>query len=839
MRIPHVFESGVADARFAARGLVKTPGFLTVVILSLALGIAANSTIYSVLNALIFRPLPYPSPERLMVIWQTERAHPDSRQAPPIAENVDWRKQNQVFEDIALISFRDTASVSGLGEARPMRVVYATPNLFALLGAGPILGRVFRAEEAQDHAQTVMISSEFWDREFHRDPNVLGKSFAIEGVLSTVAGVMQPRFSPFFGGTLDIWIPINAASGRYSTRIDHWLMPVGRLKAGVSLERAQAEMDVIARRMAEQYPATNKGLGIKVAGLQEDLVRGAKQFLYPLLGAVAFVLLIACVNVANLMQFRTETRRKEYALRVSLGAGRWRLVRQLFTESVVLALTGGALGIALTFAGIKLLLALAGDFPNAPSVNVDGRVLLFTLLISLATAVLVGLWPAIQTSKPNLNMVLRESERKTTSISSRMARHGLAVCEVALAMVLLAGAGLMVNTMMHLRRVSPGFDPSHLLTMETQLPEGGKYVERVPGGDMEKTLPTVTSFYERLLEKAKAVPGVISAAVIGALPTRCCPEFYSFAILKHAPPPDQDRPHAGYSEVSASVFGTMGIPLVKGRLLDEHDSATAPWAIVINETLARRYFPNEDPIGQQIRLRYEPYPVDEERAREIVGVVGDVKHFSVGQETPPFIYAPFVQQPAVFPGGAARAHLHKALVLKTATGVFGTSTNTAEMVKKTIAEIDADQPVTNIMTMDEVLSLSLGDWRFYMQLLLIFAAVAVLLAAVGIYGVMSYSVDERQHEIGVRVALGAHRRDILGMVAGLGLKLTLLGIVIGAGMAFGLMRLIATVLFGVKPGDPLTYSIVAVALVTVALVACYVPARRATRVDPIVALRHE
>ncbi|HWW19138.1 MAG TPA: ABC transporter permease [Candidatus Saccharimonadales bacterium] len=839
MRTFSLFQTLGADVRFATRSLLKNPGFLVVVVLSLALGIAANSTIFSVLNTFLYRPLPYPHPEKLAVIWETESAHPDRTIPPPIAELVDWQKQNHVFEDIAMISFNDTASVSGLGEPRPLRVEYVTPNLFSLLGAKPILGRVFLPAEAQDHAQTVLISDEFWKRELNADPQVLGKTFAIEGVVSTIVGVMQPHFAPFYGGRLDVWIPINAASSRYSARIDHWLTPVARLKSGVSLAQAQTEMDVVAHRLEQAYPATNKGVGTKVRPLHEDLYRFAGPILYPLFGAVAFVLLIACVNVANLLQFRTETRRKEYALRASLGAGRRRLIQQLLTESSILALSGGLLGIALTFGGIKLLIALAGEIPNANEINVDARVLLFTLGVSLLTAVLFGLAPAIQASRPDLNVVLRESERKTTTSSGRMARHSLAVAEVALAMVLLVGAGLMINTIFHLQRVNPGFDVSHVLSMDLQLPEGGKYVERVPGGDMEKTQPTVTAFYQRLLEKTSALPGVDSAALIGALPTRCCPEFYSFAVLGHPAPSPENRPRAGYSEVSAGIFSTLRIPLIKGRYPDEHDTGAAPWAIVINQSLARKFFPNEDPIGRQFLLRYDPYPVDEIRPRQIVGIVGDVKHFGLGEETPPFVYAPFAQQPAVFPGGAARAHLHKALVLRTSSGRAIAGTNLAVSVKAALAEIDPNQPVTNIMTMEDVLTASMGDYRFYMELLGIFAGVAVLLAAVGIYGVMSYSVSERTHEIGIRVALGARPGDVLGLVAKLGLKLTSLGVVIGVALAFGVTRLISTFLFGVKPTDPLTYAAVALSLAAIALLACYIPARRAIKVDPLVALRYE
>jgi putative ABC transport system permease protein len=355
---------------------------------------------------------------------------------------------------------------------------------------------------------------------------------------------------------------------------------------------------------------------------------------------------------------------------------------------------------------------------------------------------------------------------------------------------------------------------------------------------MERTMPAVTFFYQRLIEKTAALPGLESSAVIGALPTRCCPEFYSFAILGHPAPPPDNRPQTGYSEVSTNIFSTMKIPLRKGRLLDDHDTESAPWVIVVNDAFAHKFFPNEDPIGQQILLRYDPYPVDEIRPRQIVGVVGDVKHFGLGEQTPPFVYAPFAQQPAVFPGGTARAHLHKALILRTAAGSPDVGSNFAAMVKEAAAAVDPDQPITSIMTMDHVLDESLGDQRFYMQLLGIFAGIAVLLSAVGIYGVMSYTVSERTHEIGIRMALGAERADVLALIARLWLKLTCMGVAIGAALAFGLTRLISTVLFGVKPSDPLTYAAVALGLAVIALIACYIPARRAIKVDPNVALRY-
>lgn len=834
------FENVWQDIRLAARGLRKSPGFLAVVVLSLALGIGANSTIFSVIDAVLFRPMPYDHPEQLTAIWETEQEHPGDYNAPPIAESVDWKKQNTVFKDIALTSFTEEVILSRLGEPQPVHVQYVTPNFFGLLGVQPIMGRIFTADEMQDHSYAVVISSRFWKSHFNNDPQVLGKTFNVDSVLSTVVGVMPAGFAPFYGGKIDLWVPVNPESARYSARIDHWLMPVARLKPDATVAQAQVEMDVIAKRLELAYPKTNKGVGKIVRPLHKDLFRWAGQALYPLLGAVGCVLLIACVNVANLMRSRTETRRKEYSVRAALGAGRRRLMQQLFAESGLLSFLGGTLGIVFAYWGIQIFRKLAGDFPNSDSVGIDSRVLLFTLGVSVLTATIFGLAPALQASNPDLNVALREGEGRTVAGSRGRTRHVLAIAEVALAMVLLVGAGLMINTMLRLQQVNPGFNTKNLLTMLVQLPEGGKYLERVPGGDMEKTLPSVTEFHQQLLEKIAALPGIESSGIISGLPLRGAMMF-SFSVLGHPAPPPDNRPRAGFDDVSPSIFRTLAIPLKKGRYLDEHDTAGAPWAIVVNEAFARRFFPNEDPIGQHVILRFGDYGVDEERPRQIVGIVGDVKHFGLGEEAPPFMYASYRQEQAVVPGGTALAQLHHYLVIRKASGLgSGVAGNElAGTVKKAIAEIDPDLPVTSVMMMDEVVAESMGDQRFYMQLLGLFAGMALLLAAIGIYGVMSYFVSERTREIGIRVALGAGRGDVLGLVATLSLKLVGLGVVIGLALAYGLTRFIASFLYGVKAADPLTYAAVALALTGVAMLATYIPARRAMKVDPLVALRYE
>ncbi len=826
------------DVRYALRQLRKSPGFLAVVVLSLALGIGANSTIFSVLNAVLYRPMPYDHPERLVAIWDTQLQKPeDGGQPPPIAEMNDWKNQNHVFDDIALTSFTERSTLSGLGEAEPITVQDVTPNFFSLLGVKPLLGRIFAAEEMQDTTQTVVVGNAFWKRKFNGDPNALGKTFTIQGVVSTVVGVMPAGFAPFYGERIDMWQPINPESSRYAARIDHWLMPVGRLKPGVTLAQAQVEMDVIARRLEQAYPKTNKGIGKKLVPLHQELFGWAGKSLYPLFGAVLFVLLIACVNVANLLQSRAEVRRKEYALRAALGSGRRRLIQQLLAESGLLALLGGGLGIAISFAGIELFRNLAGEFPNSGDIRVDAPVLLFTLGVSMLTALLFGLTPAIQASRPDLNLALREGEGRTSTASRSWVRHSLAVSEVALAMLLLVGAGLMINTMLRLHRIDPGFDPRNVTTMSIPLPEGGKYLERVPGTDMEKPLPLVKAFSQRVLERVATLPGVESAGLISGRPN----EELTFTMLGHLAPSPEKKPWAVRSVVSASLFRTLRIPLKKGRYLNESDTQSAPWAVVVNEAFVRHYFPKEDPIGQQLLLRYDPYPIigEEDRPRQIVGIVGDVRHFGPAYPAAPFIYVSYLQQPTVFPGGSVAPLLIPTLKVRTVPGLTSQGASLATSVKKIVAELDPDLPVTDVMTMDQALEESMGDTRFYMDLFGIFAGIAVLLAVIGIYGVMSYFVSERTHEIGIRVALGAFPSDVISLVGKLGLKLTLIGVAVGIGLAIGLTRLMAGFLVGVKPIDPLTYAVVAVVLVGVASLACYLPARRASKVDPMVALRQE
>src|SRR5208282_80131 len=734
------------DLRYATRGLAKTPAFVAIVVLSLALGIGANATIFSVMNALIYRPLPYDPHQRFVAIWETPIGHPDQWQAPPIAELLDWQAQNDVFEDIALTGYADSALITTPEGQETVHELDVTPNYFSMLHAKPLLGRIFTADEMQEFTETVVLTNSFWKTHYHSDPGVIGKTFTIRstGILCTIVGVMPPGVTDLSGNLLDFWEPKNAASPRYSARQDHWLMPFARMKPGVTLQQAQAEMDVIAQRIAQQHPETNKGIGKKVEPLQHALFGFAKNATYPLLGAVMFVLLIACANVANLLQSRTETRRSEYAVRASLGASRARLAQQLFVESSLLSLSGGLLGVLLSFWGINVFRSLTGEFAGSATINVDFRVVLFALAVSLFTAFLFGLFPAIQAANPDLNAVLREGSRRTSTGSRSLARHAIAISEIALAMVLLIAAGLMINSLLRVQRVNPGFDSSNLLTMRIELPEGGRYMQRVPGGDMERATPQVTAFYQQLLERVAALPGVESVGSMTALPGHGYEE-HTFSILGQAPPPPDQRPNTGYTECSPAILQTLKIPLKRGRYLDQHDSATAPWAVVVNETFVHRFFPTENPIGHQLLFRYDPYPVEEERPRVIVGVVGDTKQYGLGNDTPPYVYSSIFQQPAVFPGGTIISHLRQELAIRSARGMR--TEDLTLSVKKIVTDLDTEQPVERVMTMDQLLDRSTGDYQFFMKVLGSLGAFAVLLAVMGIYGVMSYYVSQRTREI--------------------------------------------------------------------------------------------
>jgi putative ABC transport system permease protein len=831
------FQNLRQDLRFAFRNLGKSPSFLAVVILSLALGIGANSTIFSVLDAALFRPLPYPHPEQLVVIWDTEPGKPESRQNPPIAELSDWLAANHSFQDIALTSDSEDSMMAGIGAAQQIDIQNVTPNYFSLIGTKPQMGRVFFAEEMQDKSISVVLSDGFWRMKFNADPNVLGKAFDVQGSVATVVGVMPHGLGGVDGEKIDMWLPIDSKSSRFADRIDHWLVAVGRLKPGVTIQQAQSEMNVIAQGLATAYPKTNTGVGEKLQPLRYVLSFG-EDYLYQLLCAVAFVLLIGCLNVANLLQSRTESRRREYALRLTLGAERGRLMQQTMIESGVLAALGCLAGIAITFVGVRIFIAMSNDSDFfARRIHLDWRVLGFTVAISALTAFIFGIVPAWQASRTDPNAVLRESERGSVGKSRGMVRQSLVVVEIALAMVLLVGAGLMINTVMRLKTVDLGFDPSNILTGYVNLPEGGKYVQRLPR-DVEKWTPSVDSFYRQLTEKFSAIPGVEAVALARSAPTGVR-HVFTFTVEGRPAPSENERPESGFDGVSPGYFDLLHIPLRKGRAIDDHDIASAPWVAVVNEAMAKKFFPNEDPIGKQIRLRFDPYPIDEDRPRQIVGVVGDVKNRGLSRETFPTVYVSSLQEQSVMPGGTILIHTDQTIMLKLKSGDKGLESQVIAAMRQGAAEVDPDVPFIAPDTLPDLVERHYGEFQFGRNLLAIFAGIALLLAVIGIYGVMSYFVNARTHEIGVRVALGALPRNILALIGGLGLKLSAIGVALGASLALALTRFISASLYGVKPTDPLTYVLVAITLIAVALLACFIPARRAVTVDPVIALRHE
>jgi predicted permease len=832
------------DVRYSARILAKSPGFAAVVIFSLALGIGANTAVFSVMNAVLLHSLPYEHPEELVTIFSTQKWDPTPGiDVVPLADVATWKKANHVFADIGAVAGVGEATLAGLGEPVQVPVQSVTPNFFTLVGVQPVLGRVFRVEESHEDSQTVVISDALWKTKFHGDAAVLGKTFRIDDVVSTVVGVMPAgfkTFGPWFTGKqADVWQPTNPEDARYANRVGFWIVPLARLKRGVTLPQAQLEMDVLAQALEKAYPEQNKGVGAEVVGLHETLYKNSQDTLYPLLGAVGFILLIGCVNVANLMLSRTESRRKEYSVRASLGAGRRRLMQQLLVESGLLTLVGGLLGVLLSFWGIHVLGAMSKDLPDAENIRINGRVLLFAGGLSLLTALLFGMAPAFRASRADLQDALRGGESRTATGKHRGTRYLLVVAEVALAMVLLVGAGLMINSLLRMLLPSPGFDPANVLTMTVLFPPtGGKYLEKSPGKPMERISPKVTAYHQQLMEGVSALPGVESVGMITMLPPLGS-GGRTFSIIGHPAP--EKRPFVGFNEVSPSYFRTMRIPLKKGRYFDEHDTTNAPWVVVISETTANRYFANEDPIGQQILLHYTYVnDVDEERPRQIVGVVGEVKQAGMGGLHPE-VYESYLQQPEVYPGGSDGFHLAGTLVIRTVSDVHAHEADIIAAAKQMVKQMDPDQPVTDIRTMEDMLGEYMSRDKTYVLVLGVFAGIALVLAAIGVYGVLSYFVNQRTRELGIRFALGAQRGHVFILVAKLGLTLAGTGLAIGIALALGLNRFLADHLwlFHIKATDPATFAAVAALLLCIALLACYIPARRATNVDPTTALRHE
>src|SRR5437588_1641172 len=801
------------DLRYGLRMLLKNPGFTTVAIIALALGIGANSAIFSVVNTVLLRPLPYKNPERLVMVWEDNSKQGFPRDTPSPANFMDWRDQNHVFESAAAlveISF----NLTGVGDPERIDGRRVSGSLFSLLGVEPQLGRAFRPEEDQRGGNhVVIISHGLWQRRFGSDPGIIGKPINLNGESFTVVGVM-PRTFQFPTRTDQLWVPIAFDAKEAGERGNHYLEVIARMKPGVSLQQAQAEMATIATRLQQQYPETNTSIGIVVTPLHEHVVGDIKPALLVLLGAVAFVLLIACANVANLLLARAAVRQKEIALRLALGAGHARLIRQFLTESVLLAAFGGGIGLLLSVVGLSVLRRfIPPNISQAQAITIDARVLIFTVLVSLVTGLIFCLAPATQAANFNLNDTLKESGRDSAAGSRGNRIRGLLVIsEVAVSFILLIGAGLLINSFLHLRNVDPGFRAERALTMKIVLPE-------VRYADKEQR----AVFYRELIRRVDSLPGVISAAVATNLPLTESGNSVGISIEGRADPAPDRVPIVITRIISPRYFETMGIPLLKGRAFTEEDKAESPAVVVLSETTARKFWPGEDALGKHIKIGPTNSP---NRWLTVVGVVKDVRQFELVVEPKPQMYLPFTQANFFEP---------RALVVKTNLEPL----SLAATVRKTVWEIDKDQPVSDIASMENIVSESVARQRFRMMLLGIFAGLALLLAAVGIYGVMSYSVAQRTREIGIRMALGAQRADVLKLTIGQGLRLVVTGVAFGLAAAVIMTRLMSSLLFGVSATDPMTFVSISFVLVSVAVFASYIPALRATRIEPMEALRYQ
>ena len=798
------------DLRYGARMLLKMPGFTLIAVVTLALGIGANTAIFSVVNTVLLRPLPFKDPERLMMIRETKLPQfPEFSVAP--GNFLEWQKQNTVFERMGAI--RDiTYNLIGSGNPEQLNAERVTDGFFAMFGVQPQLGRNFLPEENLPGGDNVVLLSHgLWQRRFGGNPDIINQTILLSGQRYTVVGIIPATYS-FGRPDTELWTPMAFTPQQAQEYGGHYLAAVGRLKPGITVEQARTEMSVIANRLAKQYPA-DTGWDVKLTPLLEFTVRSIKPALLVLLAAVAFVLLIACVNVANLLLARAAGRQKEIAIRTALGAGRWRIVRQLLTESVLLSLAGGALGLLLANWGLDLLLKLAPqDLPRISDVSLDGRVLAFSAVATLLTGVIFGLVPALQASKPNLNEVMKDAGRGSTEGGQRqLVRSTLVVLEVASALVLLVGAGLMIKSFWHLRQVDPGFNPNNALAVTVSLPQ-----TKYPKDNQQ------SAFFQQLLEKVKTLPGVQAVGATNVVPLSGNDFVLAFEIDGRPPLPPGTGQSTNYYSASADYFKAMGIPLRRGRWFTERDTNDTPKVAVINETMAQKIFPNEDPIGK--RLTFD----DRQKTPawfEIVGIVGDVKHYGLDQTTTLQTYEPSTQQ----------TFAAMTLVVRTA----GDPTSLSAAIRNAVLQLDKEQPVSNLKTLNQFVSTSIVQQQFAMLLLGVFAAVALLLAAVGIYGVLSYAVTQRTSEIGIRLALGAQAKDVLRLVLGQGMKLAGLGVALGLLAALALTSLMKTLLFGVSATDPLTFGLIALLLLSVAFVACWIPARRATKVDPMIALRCE
>ncbi|HEV2915193.1 MAG TPA: ABC transporter permease [Pyrinomonadaceae bacterium] len=807
------------DLRYGARMLLRKPGFTLVAVITLALGIGANTAIFTVVNAVLLRSLPYPQPEQLVRIGGTNLQRNKTLGTMSPQDFYDWRDRNTVFESIAAYDSW-SPSLTGTGEPERLAAGRVSASFFNVLKSEPALGRSFLPTEEQRGNQMVaVLSYGLWQRRFGADPKIVGRQIMLNSVGYTVVGVMPRDFeSPQFSGIgfeqPELWAPFAPDLTQWSRSGRAVDAAIARLKAGVSLEQAQAEMHLIARQLQQQYPEENAGEDVSLASLHGQLVGKIRSALLVFLVAVGFVLLIACANVANLLLARAAARQREMAIRTALGAGRYRIVRQLLTESLLLSALGGLLGLLLALWATDYLVALGSDsIPRLGSIGLDLRVLSFTTALTFLTGIAFGLAPAISTSNPDLNETLKEGGRTSTGGAGRQrVRSLLVVSEIALSLLLLIGAGLLIKSFMRLQRVDPGFDPRNVLSMSIFLP-GTKYPEESQH----------VAFFDQLDERAASLPGVEAVGMVSNLPVSGNFDTVSFYIEGQPVPAPANVPDVERYTINSDYFRAMGIPLLSGRPFGAQDRADAPAVAIIADTAARRFWPNESPIGKRIKLGSLDNP--ERPWISIVGVVGDVRHYGLDIAPEPQLYLPHRQNPTQF----------MTLVVRST----GNPEGQIAAVREQVWAIDRDQPVFNIKPMESFVAESIAPRRFTMLLLGLFATVALVLAIIGLYGVMSYAVTQRTHEIGVRMALGAQGSDVLKMIVGHAMTLVMIGVVTGLVAAFALTRVISSFLYGVSATDAWTFVAVPLLLCAVAAAASYLPARRATKVDPMVALRYE
>jgi predicted permease len=802
----------IDDLRFGLRLLGRNPGFALIAVVALALGIGANTSIFSVVNGVLLQPLPYSQPERLVMMyasWPTAKeawvSYPDFQQ---------WRRESHSFTDVAAFGGNWAFNLGGSDQPENLRGVYVSANLFRLLGVDPLLGRSFLPEEDRPGAGgTAMLSYELWERKFGADPKALGEHLTLNGRDYTVIGILPSNFR-FLYPQADLYVPLAPAAR------DVRMRGVARLKPGVTLNGAQADMSALASNLNRQDPKANAGREFTVVPMHDYLVRNIRPTLLLLLGAVGFVLIIACANVANLLLARSTSRRREFALRTALGADRKRILRQLLTESVILGIAAGALGLLLAYWGTRLMLAaVPHDLPHTQQVAIDRYVLLFTLAVSVLTGIVFGLAPAFHGSNVNPQESLKEGAR-TGGSGRRRTEGSFVAVQIALAVVLLTGAGLMVQSIWRLWRVDPGFDSSHVLTTEIAL-----------SPTVAGSASRVRTAYRETVERVAATPGVLSAAIADSPIPLDGNISMANVWIGGGPRPAPDRVSSAlWFVTSPGYLRVMGIPLIKGRFFTDRDTPAGGPVVVIDDVMARHLFPNQDAIGQQITLGSAA------GSRRIVGVVGHVKYWGLDSddeaEVRDEVYFPFDQIPDQY----MRDEIAGAYLLMRTTG---DPLSVLASVRRSVAGPTNDQPVFAVRTMEQIVSGSLAERRFAMLLLIVFASTALVLAAIGVYGVMAYAVGRRTRELGVRTALGATGADVFGLVMREGMALAAVGMVAGVLAALGLTRLLANMLYGVQPADPLTLLVVSVTLLGVAFLASYVPARRAAKVDPMAALRYE